>query len=115
MANPAKRRGDKAELEAAAMLTELTGKPCRRMLGAGRSDDVGDIDGLDDVAVQVANWADTSAAAIQKPRGAQQQALNAQKPLAITLVRFKGGTWRVVLTPEQWLETLNHNSENGSQ
>ena len=112
MTGKAKRKGDKAENEAAAMLTELTGKPCRRMLGAGRSDDVGDIDGLDSVAIQVANWADTAAAAIQKPRGAQQQALNAAKPLAMTLVRFKGGKWRVVLTPEQWLETLNFNSTN---
>jgi hypothetical protein len=23
-------------------------------------------------------------------------------PHAATLVRFRGGTWRVVLTPEQW-------------
>ena len=107
-----KEKGSRAELEAAAMLTELTGKPCRRMLGAGRSDDVGDIDGLDSVAIQVANWADTAAAAIQKPRGAQQQAQNAGKPLAMTLVRFRGSQWRVVLTPDQWLETLNFNSTN---
>ena len=112
MTGMAKRKGDKAENEAAAMLTELTGKPCRRMLGAGRSDDVGDIDGLDAVAVQVANWSDTAAAAIQKPRGAAVQAQNAGKPLAMTLVRFRGSQWRVVLTPQQWIETLNHIPSN---
>ena len=30
------------------------------------------------------------------------QAEHAAMPFAATLVRFRGGTWRVVLTPEQW-------------
>lgn len=102
MANPQKQKGDRAELEAATMLSELTGYRCQRMLGAGRKDDIGDIAGIPGHAIQVANWSDTAAAAVQKPRGAQRQAENAMVPHAMTLVRFKGGTWRVVLTPEQW-------------
>ena len=35
MANPQKAKGDKAELEAAALLTEALGLPVRRKLGLG--------------------------------------------------------------------------------
>ena len=102
MSNPQKRKGDSAEREAAEILTDLLGTPCRRKLGAGRQDDTGDIDGVPDHVIQVANWADTAAAARIKPQGAEQQRINAQAKHAATLVRFRGGTWRVVLTLEQW-------------
>lgn len=102
MSNPQKRKGDSAEREAADILTSLLGTPVRRKLGAGRQDDTGDLDGVPDHVVQVASWKDTAAAAVQKPRGAEQQRLNANAPHAATLVRFRGGTWRVVLTLEQW-------------
>ena len=102
MSNPQKRKGDSAEREAAEILTDLLGTPCRRKLGAGRADDTGDIDGVPDHVIQVANWADTAAAARIKPPEAEQQRLNAQAQHAATLVRFRGGTWRVVLTLEQW-------------
>ena len=46
MANAAKRRGDSAEREAAALLSLLLARPIRRKLGAGRQDDQGDLDGL---------------------------------------------------------------------
>ena len=103
MTNSNKQKGDKAEREAATLLSDLIGLPCRRKLGAGRQDDTGDIDGVPNTTIQVANWKDTSQAAIQKPKGAEQQRINAGERFAMTLVRFKGGTFRVVLTPEQWL------------
>jgi len=102
MANPPKKKGDRGELEAAAILTDLLGVPVRRKLGAGRVDDTGDLDGVPGHVVQVANWADTAAAARVKPREAEQQRINAQAAHAASLVRFRGGTWRVVLTLEQW-------------
>jgi hypothetical protein len=102
MANPQKRRGDAAELEAARIIHDLLGFPARRKLGAGRLDDTGDIDGVPDHVIQVANWVDVRAAAVQKPRGAEAQRHNAGATFAATFVRFRGGTWRVVLTPEQW-------------
>lgn len=102
MANASKRRGDRAEREAAELLTLLLGTPIRRKLGAGRRDDVGDLDGLADVVLQVADWKDAGRAAREKPLGAEQQRLNAGAAHAATLVRFRGGCWRVVLTPEQW-------------
>lgn len=102
MANPQKRRGDAAELEAARIIHDLLGFPARRKLGAGRTDDTGDIDGVPDHVIQVANWSDVRAAAVQKPRGAEAQRQNAGATFAATFVRFRGGVWRVVLTPEQW-------------
>jgi len=100
--NPQKQKGDRAELEASAILTDLLGVPVRRKLGAGRIDDTGDLDGVPGHVVQVASWADTAAAARVKPKEAEQQRINAQADHAATLVRFRGGTWRVVLTLEQW-------------
>lgn len=102
MTGSSKRKGDKAEREVADLIRDLTGWPARRKLGAGRLDDTGDIDGVPDTVVQVANWADVCAAAISKPRGAERQRENADATFAATFVRFRGGTWRVVLTPEQW-------------
>jgi hypothetical protein len=102
MANPQKAKGDRAELEAAGILTDLLGVPVRRRLGAGRADDTGDLDGVPGHVIQVASWADAAAAARIKPREAEQQRDNANADHAATLVRFRGGTWRVVLTIEQW-------------
>jgi len=104
--NPQKAKGDRAELEAAELLSQLLGVPVRRKLGAGRADDVGDLDGVPDHIVQVASWTDTAAAARIKPREAETQRDNAGVPHAATLVRFRGGTWRVILTPEQWAVLL---------
>lgn len=106
MANPAKAKGDRAELEAAELLSSILGIPVRRKLGAGRIDDTGDLDGVPGHAIQVANWADTAAAARVKPSAAEQQRINADLPQAATLVRFRGGTWRVVLTLHQWARYL---------
>lgn len=102
MSNPQKRRGDAAEREAADLITGLLGIPARRALGAGRQDDVGDIHGIPGHAIQVASWKDVSRAALVKPPQAEQQRINAGAAHASTWVRFRGGNWRVVLTPEQW-------------
>ena len=109
MSNSTKAKGDRAELEAAELLTSILGIPVRRKLGAGRIDDTGDLDGVPNHAIQVASWADTAAAARIKPPQAEQQAINANLPLSATLIRFRGGTWRVVLTVEQWASYLHPN------
>lgn len=102
MTSPQKSKGDRAELEAAAHLTQILGLPVRRKLGAGRSDDTGDLDGVPGHVVQVASWKDAAAAARVKPPEAEQQRINANAAHAATLIRFRGGSWRVVLTLEQW-------------
>ena len=102
MTSRSKQKGDAAEREAAQLIAELTGHPARRKLGAGRADDTGDIDGVPGTIVQVANWADVARAVREKPNGAEAQRVNAGATFACTWVRFRGGLWRVVLTPEQW-------------
>ena len=108
--NPQKNKGDKAEREVAALLTELTGKTVRRKLGAGRTNaaggDTGDIE-LENFAIQVCDWKDKSAACLQKPVEAEQQKINLGVDYAATFVRFRGGKYRVVLTPEQFINITN--------
>lgn len=102
MRNPNGTKGKAAEREAAALLQNLLGLPVRRRLGAGRLDDVGDLDGVPNTVVQVANWADALRAVREKPLEAEQQRENADATFASSFVRLRGGVWRVVLTPEQW-------------
>ena len=104
MTASSKRKGDVAEREAAALLNELLGVPSRRKLGAGRFDDCGDIDGVPDTVVQVCSRSKTgvSVAFIVKPAEAELQRQNAGATFAVTLVRIRGGTWRAVMTMEQW-------------
>ena len=84
------------------MIRDLLGFPARRMLGAGRKDDVGDIEGVPDTVIQVKNYATVSDAVRLGPIDAERQRGNAGATFAATLVRLNGGAWRVVLTPEQW-------------
>jgi hypothetical protein len=103
MTAPAKRKGDRAEIEAAEILHDLTGFPVRRKLGAGRSDDVGDLDGIPGTVLQVAKRpSDTLRAVREKPIAAERQRERAGATFAATLVRMRGGVWRVVMTPEQF-------------
>ena len=102
MASSSKRKGDRAELEVQALIRDLTGWPARRKLGAGRADDMGDVDNVPATVVQVASWADALRAVREKPVGAEEQRERAGATFACTWVRLRGGVWRVVLTPEQW-------------
>ena len=114
MTGAAKRKGDSAEREAATLLHNLTGYPVRRKLGAGRMDDEGDLEGIPDTVVQVANWADISRAVRVKPVEAETQRTNAGATFACTLIRLRGGEWRAVLTLDQiatWMrESLKENA-----
>ena len=105
MTNPAKRKGDAAEREAAALLADLTGWPVRRRLGAGRADDTGDLDGIPDTVVQVKNFTDKRRAVAEILADLEQQRINAGATFAAGMVRRPGGRWFVVMTPEH-LATL---------
>src|SRR4029077_18705491 len=104
MTGAAKRKGDSAEREAATLIHSLIGAPARRKLGAGRADDTGDIDGVPDTTIQVVSRSSSVVAVgvVAKPREAGEQATRAGTLHAATFLRVRGGTWRVVLTPEQW-------------
>lgn len=102
MANPAKKKGDNAELEVARLLAELTGYPVRRKLGAGRADDAGDLDGIPRTCVQVKNYADPARAIREALSDLEAQRCNAGADFAAALVRRRGGRWGVVMSPEQF-------------
>ena len=55
MSNPQKVKGDKAERDVAAYLAAHGFPYAERAYGAGRPDDVGDIDGIPGVVVEVKN------------------------------------------------------------
>lgn len=102
MANPSKRKGDRAEIEVQGILRDLLGVPARRKLGAGRLDDIGDIDGLPDTVIQVGNIARLSEALREKPRECETQQQRAGATFGATFLRLRGGEFRVVMTPEQF-------------
>lgn len=102
MTSSSKRKGDNAELEVQTLLREELGVPARRVLGAGRTDDRGDIEGVPDTVVQVAAWSDLDRAVREKlPEVARQQA-NAGATHGALFCRRRGGHYVVVMTPEAW-------------
>ena len=111
--NAQKNKGDRAEREACIYLTAATGYTIERRFGAGQDKDKGDLTGIPNTVIQIANWKDTNAAVLQKPREAEQQRLNAKVDHAITMVRFnkrpncaEGDNWRVVMTIEQYARLI---------
>lgn len=102
MTHPAKRKGDKAELEVQALIRTLLGFPARRKLGAGRLDDMGDIDGVPDTCIGVVNYKDVTRAITEKLPELEVQQRRMGATFGATFVRKRGGTFVVVMTPEQW-------------
>lgn len=97
-----KRKGDARERQAAAAIDDLLGVPARRMLGAGRADDVGDIHGVPMTVIQVADWRDALRAVWEKPIEAETQRANAGAVFAASWIWLPRRGFRVSLTPEQW-------------
>jgi hypothetical protein len=102
VSNPAKRKGDKAELEVQALIRDLTGWPARRKLGAGRADDMGDIDGVPYTVIQVAAYKDLARGIREKLPACVEQQQRAEATFGATFLRLPGGRYVVCLTPEQW-------------
>jgi hypothetical protein len=102
VANAAKRKGDKAELEVQGWLRDHLGVPARRALGAGRLDDIGDIHGVPDTVIQVANYADLDRAVREKLPALVRQQENAGATKAAMFCRRRGGSYVVVMTPDQF-------------
>lgn len=102
MSSTAKRKGDKAELEVQALIRDLTGWPARRKLGAGRTDDIGDIDGVPDTVIQVVNYKDIARAIREKVPASVEQQMRADATFGATFVRLPGGRYVVCLHVDQW-------------
>ena len=103
MANSNKRRGDRAEREALAVVCRLApdlvvARP-QRLLGAGRREDTGDLWVLPGVTAQVKHRADPAQAIRLAADGAAAQARRAGSEFAVGLVpipRARVGAVRVL-------------------
>lgn len=100
-------KGARGELEVQELLREELGLPnVRRALGAGRKDDVGDIDGVPQTAIQVAWWNNPMTAVNAKIESTETQRLNKRVRFAALFVRRtrarSGPKWIVVMTPAQF-------------
>lgn len=113
MTNSAKRKGDKAELEAAGLLSILTGWPVRRKLGAGRADDTGDLHGLPDCVVQVKHFKDVTRAVREALDSCPGQQANAGTTFGMSMIRRPGGRWFVAMSPEQAMTLLREATKDG--
>jgi hypothetical protein len=102
MTSPAKRKGDSFELTVQALIRDLTGWPARRKLGAGRTDDMGDIDGVPYTVIQCASYKDLARAIREKVPACVEQQERARATFGATFLKLQGGKIVVVLTPEQW-------------
>ncbi len=105
MSSPSKNKGDNGEREVQALLRDILGlPPVRRALGAGRKDDVGDIDGVPNTAVQVAWWARWTEAINVKLVDVERQQQNKRAAFAAVFIRRSRNPipWIVVMTPVQW-------------
>jgi hypothetical protein len=100
--HPSKRKGDRAELEVQTLLRDHLGVFARRALGAGRLDDVGDIHGVPNTVIQVANYQDLARAVREKLPTLDRQQQNAGADFGALFCRRRGGSYVVVMTPEQW-------------
>jgi hypothetical protein len=98
----AKRKGDQAEREIAALLTDQLGSRVRRKLGAGRSDDEGDIDGLPLVTVEVKAFADVARGVREGLADLEREQANAGTPFGVAFIRRPGGRWIAVQSVEAW-------------
>ncbi len=106
MANPQKLKGDRAEREVAAILSDELGFTVQRALGAGRKEDVGDIFGVPDTAIQVVDRADLSRAIREKLPEVEQQRQRAGATYSAVFARRRGGEWVVVMTPAMWCSMI---------
>lgn len=100
--SPSKRKGDRAELEVQGLLRDHLGVPARRQLGAGRKDDIGDISGVPDTTIQVANYIDIGRAIREKLPETVTQQHRSGSLFGALFCRRRGGEYVVVLTIDQF-------------
>ncbi len=105
MTSPSKRKGDRAELEVQRLLQDELGVG-RRKLGAGRTDDMGDIDGVPDTVIQVTDRADLARALREKLVEVEEQRERAGAKYSAVFARRRGGSWVVAMTPQMWCSLI---------
>lgn len=103
MTGASKAKGDRGEREVVPLLSRLLRLPdVRRALGAGRKDDVGDIDGVPNTAVQVAWRANFTSTVYTKIEDVERQRVNRRVPFGVAFCRINNRPWVACMTPEQY-------------
>lgn len=109
MTTPSKRKGDRAELDLARELADLTGWPVRRKLGAGRTDDEGDLEGLPDTTAEIKDYADLRDGITAALADIEREQANAKTTFGVSFVkrrRARTHRWVAVLTLDQFCTLL---------
>lgn len=101
MTSPSKRKGDKAELELARLLSDRLGINIRRKLGAGRIDDEGDLEGLSDWTIEAKNYANIADGINEGLKDLEREQANAGTIYGVCFVRRRGGRWIAVMDLDQ--------------
>ena len=103
MSHPSKTKGDRFELEVAKAISLELGFDARRALGAGRTDDTGDIWWPNQQwTIQCKNYANLADGIREAITGANRQQHNSGTPYACGMIRRPGGRIVVVQSFEQW-------------
>ena len=77
------------------------------MLGAGRADDIGDLDGMPCCAIQVKHWYDITAAIRTGMAQLKQQQANKNATDSVLFIKHSKHGWLAVTTIEQWTRAEN--------
>ena len=102
-------KGPMREREVAAMFNEAGWTKARRALGAGRKDDVGDIDGIPHLCVQVAGRKTGLAAVIdEKLPASELQRGHRGTPFTSLFVRMDRKPWIIVLSPKSFFTLFRY-------
>jgi Holliday junction resolvase len=84
-------------------LAQAEGYKARRMLGAGRKDDVGDIDGMPRLCLQVTRVKTALTTKLyEKLPKTEQERINRRVPFGAIFARLDHKPWMVVMTPKQF-------------
>jgi Holliday junction resolvase len=117
MTTPAKRKGSQWERDTVKWLI-ANGFPCaERAYGAGRHDDVGDIDGINGVVIECKN--EKAIRIPQYLRELEDEITHADAETGVVLVK-KRGTSNVseayaIMTADLWINLLKQAGYNGHQ
>ena len=111
MVNEQKARGDAGEREVESIFRAAGFRRARRALGAGRRDDVGDIDNVRELCVQVVRVAangSLGSAILRKLPEVEVQRNNRRTRFGVVFARQDKKPWIVVMTPFQFLRIYKY-------
>jgi len=117
MTTPQKRKGSQYERDVVKWLRQM-GYPCaERAYGAGRHDDVGDIDGINGVVIECKN--EKAIRIPQYLRELEDEMTHADAETGVVLIK-KRGTSNIsesyaVMPAELWVNLLKQAGYNGHQ